>query len=106
MRTLYKVTFYELGDHKMRSAFLRSEKPYPALRPGDTLQASEVTGLESFSPLLEIVHAQEHGSMLSRGETHHQYLVFTRAYNPPEAGTEIPVQDLGRLANRQMMGYM
>ena len=106
MRTLYKVTFYELGENKMRSAFLRSEKPYPDMRPGDTLNASEVTGLEAFSPLLEIVHAQEHGSILLRGETHHQCLVFTRAYNPPGPGTEIPVQDLGRLTNRQMMGYM
>ena len=90
----------------MRSAFLGSEKPYPAMRPGDTLHAREVTGLEAFSPLLEIVHAQEHGSMLLRGETHHQCLVFTRAYNPPGPGTEIPVLDLGRLANGQMMGYL
>ncbi len=90
----------------MRSAFLRSEAPDPTMRAGDTLNASEVTGLEAFSPLLEIVHVQEHGCMLLRGETHHQYLVFTRAYNPPGAGTEIPVQDLGRLTNRQMMGYM
>jgi hypothetical protein len=106
MRTLYKITFYELGESKMQSAFVRSEKPYPVMRPGDTLLAKEVTGLEAFSPLLEIVHAQEHGATLIRGETHHQFLVFTRAYSPQGEGTEIPVQDLSRLTNRQMMGDM
>ncbi len=86
----------------MTSAFLHFEKPFPAMRPGDTLRANEVTGLEDFSPLLEIVHAQEHGATLVRGQTQHQCLVFTRAYQPQ--GEEIPVQDLGRLTNRQMMG--
>jgi hypothetical protein len=106
MHTLYKITFYELGERKMTSAFLRSEKPFPVMRPGDTLQAKEVTGLEDFSPILEIVHAQEHGSVLIRGEMHHQRLVFTRAYSPQGKGVEIPVQDLSRLTNRQMMGVL
>ncbi len=104
MCIVYKITFYELGKSKMTSAFLQSEIPFPAMRPGDTLRADEVTGLENFSPLLEIVHAQEHGATLVRGQTQHQCLVFTRAYTPQ--GQEIPVQDLSRLANRQMMGDM
>jgi hypothetical protein len=88
----------------MTSAFLQFEEPFPAMRPGDTLRAHEVTGLENFSPLLEIVHAQEHGATLVRGQTQHQCLVFTRAYAPQ--GQEIPVQDLSLLANREMMGDM
>jgi hypothetical protein len=104
MRTVYKITLYELGKSKMTSAFLQFEKPFPAMQPGDTLRANEVTGLENFSPLLEVVHAQEHGATLVRGQTQHQCLVFTRAYAPQ--GQEIPVQDLSRLANREMMGDM
>ncbi|HEX8531991.1 MAG TPA: hypothetical protein VF646_18280 [Cytophagales bacterium] len=86
----------------MTSVCLQFETPFPALRPGDTLRAEEVTGLEHFSPLLEIVHAQEHGATLMRGQMQHQCLVFTRAYHPQ--GEEIPVQELSRLTNRQMMG--
>ena len=106
MRTVYKVTFYELGMSKMRSAFLRSENPYPAMHQGDTLNALDIVGLESFSPLLEIVHSQKHVSSLIRGEMHHQSLVFTRAYNSQKLGTEMLVPDLSQLANSQMMGDM
>ncbi len=106
MRTVYKITFYELGLSKMRSVFLQSQEPYPAMHPGDTLNAKSVQGLAAFSPLLEILHAQAHISTLMRGETHHQCLVFTRAYHPHGQGTEIPVLDLTLLTNRHMMGAL
>jgi hypothetical protein len=103
---MYKITFYELGLSKMRSVFLQSQAPYPVMHPGDMLDAKEVNGLAAFSPLLEILHAQVHVSALIRGETHHQCLVFTRAYHPQGQAVEIPVQDLTRLTNCHMMGAL
>ncbi|HEX8532476.1 MAG TPA: hypothetical protein VF646_20715 [Cytophagales bacterium] len=90
----------------MRSVFLQSQAPYPAMHPGDTLNAKAVHGLSAFSPLLEIVHSQAHVSTLIRGETHHQCLVFARACHPPGQAVEIPVQDLTRLTNRHMLGSL
>ncbi|CAA9329901.1 MAG: hypothetical protein AVDCRST_MAG56-7366 [uncultured Cytophagales bacterium] len=104
MSVVYQITFYELGAGEMTSAFLESNTPFPALQLGDTLHAKDFAGLEAFSPLLEIVHAGQEYSSLNRGETHHQRLVFTRAYDP--RGAASPAEDLGRLDSNQMMGDM
>lgn len=104
MNVVYQITFYELGASGITSAFLQSGTPYPALQLGETFLAKEFAGLEGFSPLLEIVHAGQEFSTLNRGETHHQRLIFTRAYDPQGAAS--PAADLGRFNNNQMMGDM
>jgi hypothetical protein len=101
MHVVYQITFYELAENHMLSAFLTSEVPHPVLLQGDTFYSKDVAGLESFSSCLEIVHTQQYFSTLNRGEIHHQQLVFTRAYNRP--GTEIP-EGLSQLINKEMMG--
>jgi len=88
----------------MTSAFLQSNTPYRTLQLGDTFHAKDFAGLEAFSPWLEIVHAGQEFSTLNRGETHHQRLVFTRAYDPQSAAS--PAADLGCLNSKQMMGDM
>lgn len=104
MRIIYQITFYELGAGEMRSVFLKSDTPHPAMLLGDTFHSKDIAGLEAFSPILEIVHSQQHISTLNRGETHHQQLVFTRACNPPAAHP--PIQDFGHLTGSEMMGDM
>lgn len=88
----------------MVSAFLKFQMPHPVMLLGDTFYAKDFAGLEAFSSCLEIVHYQQYTSTLNRGEIHHQWLVFTRAYKGPDQ--KIPVAELNHLLNSEMMGDM